>query len=105
MLWDKPYLSSLKESFEASLADASSSEASEDIDIDIDDSNSRPPVDINLPVNGPTGIVAPGDISPTKPTTGGTSSGADSDEALTAPNASSSQGKVTVRASIQPPLQ
>ena len=91
LLWDKPYLSSLKESFEASLTTDSSSNDSgkdeiPDIDIDID-SNPRPPIDINIPAGGPVGIAAPGDISPSKPITGG-----DSDEALTAPNASESQG-------------
>ena len=50
-------------------------------------SNPRPPIDINIPAGGPVGIAAPGDISPSKPITGG-----DSDEALTAPNASESQG-------------
>ena len=91
LLWDKPYLSSLKETFEASLsADSSSNDSGKDeipdIDIDID-SNPRPPIDINIPAGGPVGIAAPGDISPSKPITGG-----DSDEALTAPNASESQG-------------
>ena len=89
LLWDKPYLSSLKESFEASLsADSSSVSGGDAIDIDIDlDSNPRPPIDINIPSGGPVGIVAPGDITPSKPT-----SGSDTDEALTAPNASGSQG-------------
>merc|ERR1712008_574283 len=110
LLWDKPYVSPLKESFEASLADASVSAGSDagtsssgsgvpEIDIDLDgDSNSRPPLsDVNLPANGPVGIVAPGDINPSKPIGNGNSgngnTGAGSDEALTAPDtASASQG-------------
>ena len=71
-----------------------------EIDIDLDgDSNSRPPLsDVNLPAGGPVGIVAPGDINPSKPIGSGNSgngnTGAGSDEALTAPDtsASASQG-------------
>lgn len=65
LLWDKPYLSSLKESFESSLA----SEAT-----------SKPDTDINLPENGPLGITPPPseEIKPSRPVT-------DPDEALVAP--------------------
>ena len=74
ILWDKPYLSSLKESFEASLEAASASNGAPE-----------PPTDINLPENGPSGILrppSPEEIKPSKPVE------ADTDEALVAPDAS-----------------
>ncbi len=75
ILWDKPYLSSLKESFEASLSSGASGEAS--------DRPGIPDTDLNLPDNGPIGIVPPNtdEIRPSRPT----EQGGTQDEALVAP--------------------
>ena len=73
IIWDKPYLSSLKESFESSISAASSN---------------RPENDLNLPNGGPDVIRPPKDpsaIKPSKPVTDkndaveiGSNSGSDS---------------------------
>ena len=70
VIWDKPYLSSLKESYQASLSASASSD--------------NPPTDVNLPVNGAGGITPPPsssevtDIKPSRPVN-------NDDEALVAP--------------------
>ena len=72
VIWDKPYLSSLKESYQASLSSASS------------EGENAPPTDLNLPVNGAGGITPPPSevttIKPSRPVS-------NADEALVAPEA------------------
>lgn len=78
VIWDKPYLSSLKESYQASLSSASSG------------GENAPPTDLNLPVNGAGGITPPPSevtaIKPSRPISNGGGSGS-GDEALVAPAA------------------
>ena len=71
LIWDKPYLSSLKESYEASLSASSAS------------SENAPQTDLNLPVNGAGGITPPPSevIQPSRPI----NNGGNNDDAFVAP--------------------
>lgn len=72
LIWDKPYLSSLKESYQSSINAASSSGSS--VGVSVAEPTETPLTDVDLPGNGPPVLRPPGSnggdiasISPSKP--------------------------------------